>query len=724
MAGLGKKVKIRLIVVLGILTLLTAALLVRSAYIVIADGEELHRKAMLQQNRGTTTSPRRGTIYDRNGKELAISIPVETITVSPNDLRKSKKPIEEIAAELATILGLDTEAVLEKLVKDSFYQVLKEKVDKQVGDEIRAWAKEKSVKGIYIIEDFKRVYPRNNLAAHVVGFTRSDNEGLSGIEKTMEKFLKGVPGKVVGGVDKSGRSLPFDSNRNIDIQDGYDVVLTMDETIQYYAEESLQRAIQDNDIAGGGVVIVMDPRNGDILAMVSKPDFDLNNPWACPPGADSSLWKGTTTEDVEILEKTVWRNKAIMDTYEPGSTFKAITAAAALEENIIHPDSPVNDFPVSIGNSNPINCWKLPVHGEETFKEGVYNSCNPVFVKLSQQMGIEKFYSYMKLFGFYDKTGIALTGESNAIHHTNPQVIDMAVTSFGENFQITPIQLISSYTALANGGKLMKPRLVSELRNSKGEIVQKFEPEVVREVISRKTSDTMRELLEGVVTYGTGNKAYVNGYRVAGKTGTADTLQEGVVTASFSSFAPADNPVVCVLMVLFDPAGEKRGGGATAAPAVGRLIENILNYMEVERRYSDKDMESMTQEVAVPELRGTTLKEAKNTLAGMGLDYIAEGDTADNNDIVQEQFPKPGERLPKKSRVVLYTYKPENEVSVKVPDLAGKTVAEATEALKKEGLNIRVDGVGIVARQKPDPDTEVFKGSVVEVEFRDDSNIE
>lgn len=731
MAGPGLLVKKRLLILLVCFTLIVVALVIRVGYIQVFQGEWLQKKAFEQQHRGRTISPKRGTIYDRNYKTLAISASVETIWVSPTNIKESELPANEIADKLAEILELDREKVYKQITKRSAYEIVKRKVDKEIGDRIREWVKENKIEGIYIDEDSKRFYPDRNLAAHVIGFTDVDNAGLNGIEIVMEKYLKGVPGKIISEMDASGREMPFTLEKRIEAQDGLNVVLTIDESIQYFAQKSLEKAIDDYKVQGGAIAIVMDPRNGDVLALVSKPDFDLNDPRALPSPAvlsayniDPANWKGTTAEDVKVLSETVWRNKALSDTYEPGSTFKAITSAAGLEEGVIRPDSRVNDFPVQIGKWT-LNCWRRGrLHGEEYFYEGVYNSCNPVFVRVAQSLGIERFYKYVKAFGFYDRTGIDLKGESKSIFQPKPVEIDMAVASFGQRFTITPIQLVTAYTAIANGGKLMKPRLVKELTDAEGNIVKKFEPEVIRTVISKQTSDTLREILEGVVSKGTGKNAYVKGYRVAGKTGTSQTTKNDVFIASFSAFAPADNPVICVLVALFDPKGESHMGGAIAAPVAGKLVEDTLNYLGVERRYTEQDMQTLVEEVYVPEVREKKIEEAAKLLRERGLEYKVEGDGNNKNAIVVEQMPKPDASVPKKSVVILYTNKAQADATVKMPDVLNKTIDEATEALNSVGLNIKVTGMGTAVQQAFAPGTPVRKGEVVEVEFRHIDNIE
>jgi len=722
--GLSLLIRKRLLVLLMAFFIIVVALLVRVAYIQIVQGDRLQKEAFDQQNRGRIINPKRGTIYDRNGKELAVSASVWTITASPNDIKNSGKSPEHIADKLSEILDMDREEVLRKITKRSYYEIIKRKVDNDVGIRVRTWIDEEDIQGINIDEDTKRYYPGRNLAAHIIGFTGMDNQGLYGIEKVLDKELKGVPGRILSEVDAGGRELPFGVEKRIDARDGLNVVLTIDETIQYFAQKALEKAIEDYKVMRGAVAIVMDPRNGDVLAMASKPDFDLNDPFAAPPGVDPATWQGNSQEGVNILNRTVWRNKAIMDTYEPGSTFKAVTSAAGLEEGVINPDSRVNDFPVKIGKWT-INCWRRGrLHGEESFREGVYNSCNPVFVRIAQSLGIDKFYGYVKAFGFYDKTGIQLLGEESGVRHPNPAEIDMAVASFGQRFTVTPIQLITAYTAIANGGKLMKPRLVKELTDSQGNVVKKFEPEVVRTVISKGTSDTLRDILEGVVSQGTGRNAYVKGYRVAGKTGTSETTERGVYVASFSAFAPADDPVVNVLVALFDPKGESHMGGAIAAPVAGKLVEDVLDYLGVERRYTEKDMETMIQEVYVPEVRNMTVAQAAKKLKEFGLGYKVEGDAGNQDAVVVEQTPKPDASIPQKSVIILYTYKPEEEVKVKVPDVLNRTVQEATKILSDAGLNIKVSGDGRAVKQTFAPGTEVPKGKVIEVEFRHLDNID
>jgi len=733
MAAPGMSAKKRLMVMLVSFTVIVVGLIVRIAHIQFVEGYELQKKAFIQQNTGRVISPIRGTIYDRNGKKLAISVQAATISCNPNEIAKNKKlTAEQVAEDLAQFLSMDKDKVYGIITKNVSSAIIKRKVDRKTEIRIRTWISEKSVRGINIDEDAKRYYPGGNLMSHILGFTGDDNQGLmGGIEEVMDKYLKGVPGKILSEVDARGSAVPTEREKRIDAQDGLNVVLTIDETIQYLVSKSLDKAIADNKVKDGAVAIVMDPNTCDVLAMVSKPDYDLNNPFAYPENIeldiDPSQWKERSKETVEILSKTVWRNKAVSDTYEPGSVFKSITASAGLEEGVVTPDTVTDDFPIKVtGWPKPINCWRVGrPHGTETFREAVYNSCNPSFVKVAQSLGIDRFYSYVRAFGFMDKTGIELKGEAKSQFQSKPKEIDMAVASFGQRFTITPIQLVTAYSAIVNGGKLMKPRLVKELTDSEGNVVTKFEPEVVRTVISKQTSDKMREILEGVVAdpKATGNNAYVKGYRVGGKTGTSETTRENVYIASFCGFAPANDPKVVVLVALFNPQGESHMGGVIAAPVVGKIIEDTLNYMQVERQYTEEDMKSMAAAVTVPDVRNKSVGEAVKALKSAGLKYNIEGE-GNTESIVVEQMPKPYAVVPEDSLVILYTYRPEEPETVPMPDLSGKTISEASYAMNRVGLNIKVSGNGTVYRQQYEPGTMIEKGSVVEVNFRNMDNVE
>ena len=707
---------------LVVFTIMVVALICRLAWIQIVKGSEYQQLAFEQQTRDRAIPSKRGTIFDRNGKPLAISASVESVTISPVQVRGSCKTLESASIELAEILGLKSEFVLGKFKRKTNYEIVARKIEKKIGDEVRVWMKDKKIVGIYIDEDSKRYYPNRELASSILGFTGIDNQGLDGIEKTFDKYLKGYPGKIISGMDAGNHELPFGEETRIEAKNGSNVILTIDESIQYFAEKALDKAMTDNKVLNGGTAIVMDPRNGDILAMVSRPDYDPNSPFAAPPSVDQTTWDSMTSKQKNNIFNKVWRNKGVSDSYEPGSTFKAITASAGLEEGVIKPESKVSDFPVKVQGWT-IKCWRdYKPHGVETFTQGVYNSCNPVFVRVAQSLGVTKFYDYVRAFGFYDKTGIEVPGETGTIFHKKPKEIDMSAASFGQRFQITPIQIISAYATIANGGNLMKPRLVKQITDSEGAIIEKYEPEVVRKVISKQTSETLRGILEGVVSTGTGANAYISGYRVAGKTGTSETTEtktKGRYIASFSAIAPADNPVLCVLVVLDYPTGPfGHMGGVIAGPVVREIMKDSLDYLGVEKRFTAKEREDMQNpdSVWVPEIVGKTVADARKALTPIGLEYKVEGDN--NNDaIVREQSPK-GISLPKGSVVILYTYKPKTPKKVSMPNILNESVPEAIATLSRYGLNIEVVGVGVAVDQKYDPGTKVEEGGVIKVEFR------
>lgn len=694
------------------------ALIGRLFWIQVYKGAWYQKKAFEHQIQNRLVNAKRGVIYDTNRKELAVSISADEVSAIPAEV---KKP-EEVAQKLSELLDMDYENVYTMITKNVHYVVIKRKIDKELGDQVRQWIVDNDIKGINVDEDTQRVYPFGNLASHVIGFTGVDNQGLDGLEKVMDRYLKGVSGRIVAESDALGREIPFKTERYISPEDGYNVVLTIDETIQHFAEQALENAIIDNKAVSGGVAIVMNPKNGDILALASKPDYDLNESREKPKDIEQDEWDAMSeSQRIALLQSKYWRNKAVSDTYEPGSTFKVITASAVLEEGVVKPE----DNFTCTGSVNVagavMKCWRYyNPHGTQTFVEGVNNSCNPVFIESGSRLGPERFYKYIKAFGFGEPTGIELP-EATGIFHRLKDVgpVELATISFGQRFQVSPLQMVTAVSAVANGGRLMQPRLVKELTNSNNEIVTKFEPKVVRQAISKQTSDIMRSILEGVVDIsgtGTGRNAYVRGYRVAGKTGTSE---KGVNTnkyiASFVGFAPADDPAICVLVLLDEPTGPSYYGGVIAAPVVGNIMEETLKYLGVEPRYTDKDQ--IILETFTPEVRGKTFSEAKTALLNANLTYKIEG-TSDNDAVIMEQTPKPNVRLPEKSVVILYTYKPEQEVFVTVPNLLQKNVAEVSKAASDSGLNVSMQGLGSAVAQEPAAGTSVPKGSVVKVNFK------
>ncbi len=725
------KLKKREFFMLIVFTLSLFFMLYRVGFVQFVKGEEYQKKAYNIQTQKRQINPKSGTIYDRNGKGLAISASVDTVSVNPNALRSeledAPEKLNDLAKGLAELLYMDAGDIMEIFYRNSRFEFIKRKIDRELGAKVREFVvKQMGVLNVYIDEDSKRYYPNGSLAAHVLGFTGVDDQGLAGIELKFDATLKGMPGKIMSEADVHGRPIRFSKERYIEAVDGYDIFLTIDETIQFFTEKALEQAALDYNLKRGAAAIVMNPNTGEILAMASYPDFDPNHPDAKPDFVDNPEWEGFgSVEDTNLLWQTVFRNKAVNDTYEPGSTFKAITAAAALEEGVVTPETSVVCKPYSLAG-HTINCWHVGGHGPEDFTHAVYNSCNPVFVQEALAVGIDKFYTYVRMFGFQKRTGLEISGEPTDeeyrnLWHKDPKEIDLAVAGFGQRFQISPIQLATAYCAIANGGNLMKPMLVKQIADSSGNIIQKFEPQVVRKVISEETSKTIRTILEGVVSEGTGKNAYVSGYRIAGKTGTSETLQtesEGRYVVSFVAFAPADKPEIVVLVMLDHPQVEMhlRSGGILAAPVAGRLCEDILEYLQVERQYSEEELKRMTEEVYVPKLVGLTVAEAAEKLKAYGLKYTVIG-PQDGNAVVKDQTPKADFSIPQNSTVILYTEGGPGNNMVPMPNLINKTLDEAITAMKNAGLNIRIRGDGVALKQQYEPGTMLPKGEVVDVEF-------
>lgn len=721
-------IKKRIFFLLVFFTLSLTGLIVRISWLQVYDGEKLQKEAIKQQVRDSMINSRRGSIFDRNGKPLAVSASVETVSVAPNEIKKAGNA-GEIAGKLSQILNMTYEDVYKKITKESDYEIIKRKIDKNQADEIRQYR----LKGIYLEEDSKRYYPYGNFAAHILGAVGVDNQGLFGIEAKYDKYLKGLPGRVISAADAAGTEMPYQYERYVDPEDGANVVLTIDETIQHFAERHLETALMENKVANGGVAIVMDPQTGDILAMAVKPDFDLNNPLEIQDEKRKKELEKLSGKDFtdryRVELQKMWRNKAIVDSYEPGSTFKIITAAAALEENAVQLDDLFNCIGYAVVAGQRINCWRYyRPHGIQTFVQAVQNSCNPAFIEVAGKIGPEVFYRYVKAFGFLERTGIDFDGEMAGLFHKPAAFnqLELATASFGQGFQVTPLQMISAISAVVNDGYLLKPRLVKQLTDKEGNVIKNFDPEVVRQVISKETSAVLREILESVVSEGTGKNAYIKGYRVAGKTGTSEKLPRGQKNyiASFVGFAPADAPKAVVLVILDEPKGDDYFGGVVAAPVAGKILDDTLNYLGVEPRFTKEEL--LMMDVTIPEVRNLDVEQAQQKIKEINLAYKVEG----SGNTVTDQTPKPGTKLPEKSTIILYTEDSKPTASVVVPDVLKKSVLDANKILNDASLNLRIVGSGTVTgrsgevnaalsvSQDPPAGTVVVPGMPVNVEFR------
>ncbi|MDR1158718.1 MAG: PASTA domain-containing protein [Oscillospiraceae bacterium] len=710
----------------------------------IVNHDKYERMAVEQQTRNTVISPLRGTIFDRNYKTLAVCASVDTVFISPVDI-ESEDQAQLVARGLSEILDVDYETIYAKTQKkDRQYEEIRKKVEKDLADRVRTFISDNKLQQIvYVTPDSKRYYPNGNFASHVLGFVSDDNQGLDGVEAVYDESLKGTPGRVVAARDAKNRVMPFQYEKHYDAQDGLGVVLTLDETMQHFLENHLQTALVENDVRNKAAGIVMDVKTGEILAMDTRYGYDPNEPRTLTDPAALDTLSGLEGEERSALLKDAllaqWRNKIVNDTYEPGSTFKIITAAVALEEKAVSLDDTFfcTGSIMVPGWNRPIHCHKLAGHGAETFVQGVQNSCNPVFITVAQRVGQTRFYDYFRAFGFTEKTGVDLPGESGSVFHSqeafHEDTVALSTYAFGQTFNITPIQLITAVSAVANGGSLMKPHIVRELTDDQGRVVRSIQPEAVRQVISGETSRTLCEILESVVSKGTGINAYVKGFRIAGKTGTSQKrdpatheYMSGKYVVSFVGFAPADDPQVAVLVLLDEPMygpPNLRTGGGMAAPVVGRIMSDILPYINVAPQYTPE--EAATLEITVPTVSGLPVAEAEQLLKDREIGYSVKG----RGDMVSAQVPAAGAQVPGTAEIILYLGDAQPPESVTVPDVVGMTAERANRALVNAGFYMRAMGattaVGggtiVAAHQSVAANTQAPPGATIEVEFFDTS---
>lgn len=659
------KNKRRLVFVFVLTCLMCTALAFRVGWIQVVASERYAKLAVEQQTRDVPIPAKRGIIYDTNGKELAISAVTNSIWARPGVVKsaateeKSQENLDKTASVLAEILEMDQEQVLKIISQNRSLVKVAKYVDKEKADQIR----QKGLKGIEIAEDVKRYYPMGPFLAHVLGSTTDDNRGLAGIEMRYDKYLSGIPGRWIKNTDRDGDSLSYGVEKYFQAENGLNLVLTIDEVIQHYVEKALD-TVQANTSADRVMCIVMDPKTGDILAMGVTPDYDPNNP-RVPPTAEGATYLDSLTDEKKLeYWNAMWRNPLVSDTYEPGSTFKLLTTAIALEEGVTSLDDKFVCTGSIVVAGQKLRCWRsYNPHGAQTLVQAVGNSCNPVFVQLAQRVGYEKYFDYMELFGLRDKTGIDYPGEGYAILQDEASAgpVGLATMSYGQGIAVTPIQLISAVSALGNEGKLMQPRIVKELRDSDGNVIQSFKTKVVRQVVSKKTADEMSLIMEAVVDEGGGATAKVPGYRIGGKTGTANKAKGGGYSEeTFSSFigmAPMDDPRIAILMIVDNPKGVKFGS-QTAAPGVRLVLEETLRYLNIQPSYNEEEKQAIESGyVTVPDVTNMPYRDAMDILGKASLVYTVSpaGDIAlDDNFNVVDQYPKPGEKLQKGGTVCLY----------------------------------------------------------------------
>ena len=697
--------------------------------------EELQGKAVNQQTRRTVVTANRGTIYDAGGNILAISSSAETIILSPleidNAVNDTEDPVswtkESLAAGLAEILGKDASAIRKRMdnVK-SQYEVIQLRADEDTAAKVRSYVDENKIAGVHLVADTKRYYPYGSLAAQVIGFVGDENTGLYGLEAYYEKELEGQSGLVISSKDQAENDMLYTYEQYFAAKNGSDLTLTLDTTIQYYLEKGIESMVDKFSAANGASGIVMDAKTGGILAMASYPNYDLNDFLTV---SDQTLQERiergeSTVADMQLLQ---WRNKALNDTYEPGSTFKILTLSAALEEGVVDKTTTVNCGGSVNISGYTIHCSNKNGHGLQTLVQSVGNSCNPAFINYGLRIGSEKFYEYMRSFGLMNTTGIDLGGEAVGVFAADSSFtqLDLACYAFGQNFTVTPLALIAAQAACINGGYLHTPYLVERITDSDGNVTYRHDDTPVRQVISEQTSATVRECLEYVVASGTGKNGQVAGYRIGGKTGTADKGQTGDVVVSFLCFAPADDPQVIMLITMDTPSratGTYVSGGNMVAPTASTVMAEILPYLGVEPSYSAEELLGM--DTTVPNVIGMSVEEAKAKLKDRALSYKIVGD----GKTITDQTPAGGAIIPGKSSVILYAGEEKSTDKCVVPHLIGKTPSEANTTATAAGLLIRFSGTTgsesssvRVLSQSIDEGTEVEAGTVITVQLGDTS---
>lgn len=632
----------------------------RIGWIQFKMGNKLQHMAHLQQTLEREFNPKRGTIYDATGEKiLAVSASVESITVNPVNISSENK--ERVARKLSELFELDYEKVLKKVSKRRSIETIAKKVDKSKTDELRIWLDENNITtGVNIDVDTKRYYPYNSLAAQIIGFCGSDNQGLMGIEAKYDSELKGQNGSIVKLTDAKGGNLDDEGEEYVKAINGNDLILSIDATIQGIAEKYLEEACIDNVCTDGGNIVIMDPNNGDILAMAGYPTYNLNDPYVPMDSEVSANWDNLSKEEKTAEQQKMWRNKAISDAYEPGSTFKLITSSASLEEKITDTDNG-GEFcctgSITISGVT-IKCWRYyRPHGSESLRQALMNSCNPVFIGLGQKLGVKTYYSYLNKFGFLRKTGIDLQGEGGSIFLAEEKVgpVELGTIAFGQRFEVTPIQMITAVSSIANGGTYVVPRVVKGIINSQTGEVKNIEPQKKETVISKETSEKVLSMMQSVVAEGTGKNAQVKGYSIGGKTGTSeDGVNTGKYVTSFVGVAPISNPKLVILITLYNPTGEGgHQGGGVAAPIASQVLGEVLPYLEVKK--DNEKEEDAKNKVAVPNLEGMTIGEAKKVLKdlNLNLEYNEENTENEEERIITEQVPVSGVEVLEESSIIV-----------------------------------------------------------------------
>ena len=725
------------ILILLILVLGFGAAVLRLTYLTTVQSSELQESAVDLQLADTTVSAKRGTIYDANGNVLAESASVWQVVMSPVNFKNDKQR-QAAAKGLSEIFDLEYNDVLDDTKQQSHYVVVKRRIEsderEKVLELIDTLRKDYSCSGvIQLLDDYKRYYPKNSLASSVIGFTGSDDQGLEGIEYEYDSYLSGTPGRIITAQNARGTDMPFRYEQNVESEDGNNVYLTIDETIQSICEKYMQKGVEDNNVLNKGVCIAMDVNTGAILAMVTTDGYDLNNPYelsAKDKKKIKSTAKSKQAEAESAALSNMWRNKAVADTYMPGSVFKMCVASAALEENLVNEKTSFTCTGSIEVEGETIHCSNISGHGTQNFVEVISNSCNPAFIQIGQMLGASKFRQYYQGFGFSDKTGIDLPGEAEDSFWKEGKMggVDLAVASFGQNFSITPIQMITACAAVSNGGYVVQPHVVSKITDSKGNVIKTVDKKVKRQVISDDTSKKMNEYLEYNTERQGAAAGYISGYKVAGKTGT--TEKRGVTKfessfsedyiSSFCGYAPADDPQIAMLVFFDTPDGDAYYGSQVSSPVFINIMSEVLPYLDVKTSYTDEELGYV--DASAGDYTGVSVDEAKTAVEADGFTATVKG----NGSTVISQIPTVSSGLQKGGSIVLYTDSDSQSETVSVPSLIGLSPDEVNDVASAYGLNVSFSGAttssGTSSSQNIEAGTSVSPGTVITVSFADSSS--
>lgn len=725
------------ILILLILVLGFGAAVLRLTYLTTIQSSELQESAVDLQLADTTVSAKRGTIYDANGNVLAESASVWQVVMSPVNFKNDKQR-QAAAKGLSEIFDLEYNDVLDDTKQQSHYVVVKRRIEsderEKVLELIDTLKKDYSCSGvIQLLDDYKRYYPKNSLASSVIGFTGSDDQGLEGIEYEYDSYLSGTPGRIITAQNARGTDMPFRYEQNVESEDGNNVYLTIDETIQSICEKYMQKGVEDNNVLNKGVCIAMDVNTGAILAMVTTDGYDLNNPYELS-AKDKKKIKSTPKKKQAEAESAalsnMWRNKAVADTYMPGSVFKMCVASAALEENLVNEKTSFTCTGSISVEGETIHCSNIAGHGTQNFVEAISNSCNPAFIQIGQMLGAGKFRQYYQGFGFSDKTGIDLPGEAEDSFWKEGKMggVDLAVASFGQNFSITPIQMITACAAVSNGGYVVQPHVVSKITDSKGNVIKTVDKKIKRQVISDDTSKKMNEYLEYNTERQGATAGYISGYKVAGKTGTTEKRGVTKVESSFSEdyissfcgYAPADDPQIAMLVFFDTPDGDAYYGSQVSSPVFINIMSEVLPYLDVKTSYTDEELGYV--DASAGDYTGVSVDEAKTAVEADGFTATVKG----NGSTVISQIPTVSSGLQKGGSIVLYTDSDSQSETVSVPSLIGLSPDEVNNVASAYGLNVSFSGAttssGTSSSQNIEAGTSVSPGTVITVSFADSSS--